>query len=207
MKKIILISLFSLAITVDSEWTDENELIHLLMNLGCNVEYDNEETFGGVYSCIKIDWVKCYLDYYKKEFSAKEFEILYLQELGIVGETPIKLFEKRSAKVLNIAEQQCGESHTKNLLDEYENFYHISTLLFDSKDILSRLELPGVATQNPVQAVYDNFFQRYNRYKVLIQNFKNSEQFEAQFHNELLVVHKQVTELYHRISNEKPNND
>ena len=187
-------------------WTNEDEVLNIVMGLTCDERYDSDDILVSR-SCTKIDWAKCYQGFFKKEFSAKEFDILMSEESRLIGKSPVKSFEKRSAKVLKLVEEQCGESQTTSLLEEYVNFYKKNIYVLDNIDVFSRIEFPGFTDQDVIGIIWERFFSDYKNYQVRIESYRNSLKFESEVYSELLEVNKKVSELSDEFSKEKPNND
>ena len=183
------------SIESNNGWTKELEIRHLDQVFNCEQNYTDDILVSS--SCTKMEWVKCHQDFFKQEFSGEEFEsILHLIRDWKPSETPIKSFDKRIAKTLKLVEDNCGESRTKTLLEEYINFYNHVIYLRDNMDI--SLKIMRINSGD----VCDGLYSGLKDYQVRVTSYKNSEEFEPKVYSELLEVDKKVSELINEILNE-----
>ena len=178
-------------------WTDEKEFLNITMNLYCSEEIDDTGVISR--SCLKIDWAKCYHNLFKEEFSGQEYELLLSAQDLQMDEVPVNSFEERLNKVGELAYQECGERLTKDLLEEYFDFYKQRIFIYENLDILSKIKpslLPqDLAGQDLSKLVSDAFFEDYEEYQVRIKSYKNSKDFNPKVYEELIDINKKVSDL------------
>ena len=171
------------SIEYNNGWTKELEIRHL-----------DQVFIAGEYQT-KMEWVKCHQDFFKQEFSGEEFEsTLHLIRDWKPSETPIKSFDKRIAKTLKLVEDNCGESRTKTLLEDYINFYNMVIYFRDNMDVTLKIK--------PNHDFCGGSYSGLKDYQLRVTSYRNSEEFEPKVYSELLEVDKKVYELINEILNE-----
>ncbi len=163
---------------------------------------------------MKIGFAKCYTEFFKNEFSEKEFNILMSKDMpSSMEEMPIEYFEERSSKVEELAFEECGKSLTEGLLEEYINFYETKIYIFNNRDILSKSK-SELIPPDFFEMFSKSFLTQSDNYKIRINALKDSEDFNSEDYRQLLEIEDKLSKLSVEISKEnlkrvkkKPNNE